>query len=45
MNKLFQVKFTDGSYKQLEASSFAEIEELLGIEVIASIVVLEMRKI
>lgn len=40
--KLFQVKFTDGSYTQIQAQSFAEVETKLGIEVIASIVVLEM---
>jgi hypothetical protein len=42
--RLFQVKFTDGSYKQVEASSFKAIEEIFGAEVIHSIVVLETRK-
>jgi hypothetical protein len=42
---LFQVKFKDGSYKQMEASSFKAIEEIFGIEVIHSIVKLETIKV
>ena len=43
--RLFQIKFTDGSYTQVEAVSFGAVEERFGIEAIHSIVVLEMRAV